>query len=692
MTSLLAAFLCAGGTAWAAENRLPPPPAEPHLEFVADRLDYDQAQAVIHLQGGVRVKESTWTLKGDELWVDTRQRRARSEGPLLLEDGMSAIYGDAGEFDFTDHTGVLYHASAGHGDWRVHAKSMVLDVKRRIEYADADFTSCSYDPKPHYHFHASRMTVIPRRRLFARNVLFVLGPVPVFYTPFLYKSLSKSHFLRFKVQPGYDRRNGAFLKSTLTTDHSPAWRSKLFLDYYSAQGFGVGSELHHRAGEDSRGFLGGYRIRETRAGTERWSVNGDLYQEFLSSFSAQGRLQVMSDPSFNNDYSRSSPFRMTPNLMNSVAVVYRRPQVTTRLSYSREDDAISTYTFVKTYESAPRLDVQSAQLKFWNLPWLNTLSGFADSNYSRGRPYDEKAVGGTWAGTRVFALARGVRFTPAAQYSQTFYNRVDAATDLGTVDTKRGAMVGRYLLAGTLRLSSFVGNLDITQTYARRQKADSLAEDAGAMDHGVETNALSFLHAYRPSRQVLVRLNSGYDFRVYRNQTLTFKDRVQPIISDIIYAPRPTFNLTLRDDYQLASGNRNFIFSGTWGDEERTFLAAGAGYNLADASRYFINTEVGWSDSTGTLHVIAALRSQVDTFGGVGGLHGYKFFEKEITVVKRWHDFFTRLGARFRPGNVQEATVRVEMKFGSFDAERRKVHDWESEWFPERAQGRVDRP
>ena len=52
----------------------------------------------------------------------------------------------------------------------------------------------------------------------------------------------------------------------------------------------------------------------------------------------------------------------------------------------------------------------------------------------------------------------------------------------------------------------------------------------------------------------------------------------------------------------------------------------------------------------------------------------------------------TRVTARFRPGGVKEGSIRIDLKFGSFKVDRQKVHDWESEWFPERAKGREDRP
>ncbi len=670
---------------------LPAPPAKgSHMDFAADHLDYDRGRALIHLKGDVRVKDSTWTLRSDELWMDTTQHQGHSEGFLFVDDGTSAVSGSSGDFDFVDHTGEVVNASAGYGDWRVHAKSMDLDVKRRLYYTQADFTSCDYVP-PHYHFYASRMTVVPGNYLFGRNVVFFLGKMPLFYTPLLYKDLAKTHLLSVHVQPGYDHRNGAFLKSTLTNQYSNGWRSKLFLDYYTSQGLGIGGELFRRKGVDSRGALSIYDIHED-GGRERWSLSGDLYQGFASSFSAQGRMNALSDPNFNNDYARSSLFPVTQNLMNSAALAYRLRQATVRLSYNREDDAILSHTFTRASEDLPRLDAQTAPLRFFGLPWLNTLTGYADNNYTQARGYTQKSVNGAWEGTRVFALTSRLSFTPRVNYNETFYDRDTVSYSSGVYTMFQNPTVGRYTTAGTLRLRTLAGNLDITQTYTRRLRPDSLSVDAAAVDRGVETNLLSAQQAFRPSRVVLVRVQSGYDFRVFTDQTVGFRDRVQPIVTDITLTPRTFFNLTLRDDYQLSQGNRDVVFNTTWGADTGTFLTAGAGYNKSEVDEYYMNTEFGWSNSTGTLHLAGALRAVVYSPGGVGGLRGYYIFDKEISAIKRWHDFYTKLACRFRPGNVQEASIRIEMKFRGYDADRRKVHDWESEWYPERAQGREDRP
>lgn len=683
----------------AAEWTLPPPPAPSTgtavLRFEADSADYlGQDGSRLHLKGHVKVVESSWTIKADELWLDMEERTARSEGHFFLDNGVSAATGQGGTFDFARKRGTLHQSSAGHGDWRIHAKSSRLSEGNKLEYFGARFTGCSFDPKPHYHFRATRMSVIPKKRLLAYNARFYLGPVPIFYFPVLYKSLKPSHFLRFRLQPGYDRRNGGFLKSTLETGHTPYLYSRLYLDYYSAQGFGAGAELQRRKGEDSKGSLYGYRIREVSDGRERWTVLGNQYQLLTSSISFQGRLQIQSDADFNNHYARASTLRVTPELINSGAFVYRRPLSTTRISYDRVDTGTpDRLKFLKTKESYPRLDYQTAPLRVWRFPWLNTFTGFADNNFQAGRPFIEKSVGGAWEGTRTLNLFKGGSFTPRAGYGQTYLNRVDNLTSFGSSDTVRDAFVGRYFMEGTFRVTTPLGDTDLRHLHRRRQKAGTFSDDAGALDYGVETNLSSVLHALRPTRKTLLRLGTGYDFRRYRHLQPGFRERVQPFVSELTWSPRYDFSFTLRDDYQLHEGHRSFLGSAVWGDEEASYLGGGAGYNIATPDKYYANLDFGLSRSSGTWRLTGALRSETTSRGGAGNLHAFRLFEKELGITKVWHDFYTAARVRLRPGGVKEASIRIELKLPSFHKEEARRRDWESEWFPERAKkGADERP
>ncbi len=663
---------------------MPAPPPGRHADFSADRAQFNADESSLHLSGHVVLKESTMTVKGSDLWIDTARRTGLSDGSLLVEDGVSAVYGDSGEFDFAKHTGRLFHSSAGMADWRIHAREANLGENRRLYYRGADFTSCGAVP-PHYHFRATTVSVIPKKSMFAKNVIFYMGPVPVFYTPFLYKPLSPTHFWGWKSSPGIDRRNGPFLKNTLNTQYSESTYSKLFADFYEKQGFGYGGEFQRHKGEDSRGALYAYRIHEISSGDDRWTFLGQGFQALPSSSAFQGRFQLQSDAEFNNAYARSNYFRVSPELRNDAAFVHRFETGVARLSYTRLDLATADRKdFHKATEDAPRLDYQSQPLRFFGLPWLNTMNGFAVNNYDVGRPFLQKSVGAGWEGTRTFLIAKGVSFAPTASYSETYYNRFD---ELGAVSTEtfRDTVVGRWTTAGNLRFNTTLGNWDLRQTYTRRLRPDTMTEDIGARDKSVERNDFSVSDVFLPFPGAWAKLSSGYDFRTFRDRTLGFRQRVQPIVFQTSWRASNRLNFTARDDYQLEQGNRSTAFDVRWGDDEGAAVGGGVFYNVSDPGRYYGDAEFAIAPSSPTWRLSFIVRGLVESSGGVENVHGLRVFEKEVQWTKHWHDFYTKLGARFRPGGVGEATVRVDFKFGSADPKTAPHRNWEAEWFPERA-------
>ncbi|MDE2490318.1 MAG: LPS-assembly protein LptD [Elusimicrobia bacterium] len=559
-----------------------------------------------------------------------------------------------------------------------------------MTYRGADFTSCDRVP-PDYHFHASEVRVVPGKRMTARNALFYLGPVPLFYTPFLYKSLRPIRLLGWKSQPGLDRRNGPYLKNTLTTQYSTSLYSKLFADYYAREGFGYGGELEHHASENSRGALYGYRIHETPNGADRWTLLGDGYQALPSSTSLQGRFQLQSDPDFNNDYARSMSFRVTPELRNGAALVHRFKNGVARVAYARVDEANGT-GFKKTSEDAPTLQYQSNPLAIKRLPWLNTVSAAAGSNYDVSRPFIQRTAQAGWEGTRSLELARGVSFAPKLDYSETYYNRFDQVLVDQSTGTTLDAAIGRWAAGGTLRFDTPLGDVDATQAYARRLKSDSMTDDAGAVDKGVEQNLFSLSDLFLPFPRVWARVSSAYDFRTFRDHSVGFRERLQPIVAEGSWSGPGDLSLTLRDDYQLQQGERALIADARWGGDAGPSVGGGTSYNIADPSHYYASVDFAIAPSSPTWRLAVSLRGLVESEGGVSRAHGLRLFDKEVVWTKRWHDFYTKLGARFRTGGVGEATVRVDFKFGTTNPNQAPHRDWEEEWFPGRAEAGDTRP
>ena len=691
-TALLALLLAA--PAAADDYALPPPPAlGSHVEYWADKAEFDGEASTLHLTGHVTLKQSTMTVTGDDLWIDDAHRTGRSDKKVLVDDGVSGVYGDAGEFDFDRQTGRLFHASAGMGNWRIHAREARLLKARRTQYRGADFTSCDRVP-PDYHFHSSSLGVVPKKYLLGWNTIFYLGPVPLFYTPVFYHSLDPDPLLKWRFQPGTDSRNGQYIKGTLTMRFSTTTYSKIYDDYYAKMGYGYGGELDHNSGPNSHGGLFGYGIHEDGTVNKRWGVFGNDYQTLTPSISLQGRLQRQSDPTFTNNYVRSDLYRLTPELVNSAALTKSFSKGTVRLLYARDDvqDIANPDRFVKSTEDLPRIEAQSIPMRVLNLPWLNTFSGFADDNYTVNRGYQQKSVNAAWDATRSFRVARGVTYTPKIDYGETYYNEFDEVNWSPTaLNTNLNSSVGRWVVSNNLRFNTLLGHIDATHTYSQRLKPDGFTEDTGPSDKGVESNQILVSDVFVPTPRTWARLTTGYDYRTFRDHAPTFDQRIQPITADLSWQSKKNLIFTVHDVYVIKNssgvgGDQSVITDMRWGDPLKgPSFGAGLSYNLSTPGTYYQSIEFALAPSSPTWRIAVALRTVVVSDGGLARARSPRLFEKEITWTQTWHDFYTKLLFRARPGGVGEVTGQVQFRFGDANPKNAPPRDWESQYFPDRA-------
>jgi len=706
LTAALLALLLAAPAA-AEDYALPSPPSTATapgrlVTYSAQRVEYDANRTMIHLSTGVVIKESTWTVKGDNLWIDTDRRLVTSDGPVIIEGRGGALYGGAGEFNLDAHTATLFDASGGMGDWRIRGPNARLEEGGRAEYRAADFTSCDVVP-PHYHFHATSVTIVPRSSLSAWNVLFYLGDVPLFYFPYFYHDLSPDHLLRWKVSPGDDSRNGAFVKSTLVTPLGGGFSSKLYADYYGKQGAGVGGELNFKDPQDkaSGGGIYAYNV-DQKDGDDRWALIGSDYQALRSSTSFQARLQLQSDPDFNNDYVRSSAYTIPQDLNNSAAVNQRFDGFAARVIYSRDDVLNSTGTilgvsgirYVRQDESLPRLEFQTESLDILSVPWLNSFSGYADNNYDMDRGYTQKSASGQWEATRGFNLGRGVTLTPKTDLSETGYDRFDDYVTTPSTITYNGVSIARWSTSGDLRYNTHFGNLDAKQTYTERLEPNGIGRDLGANDHGVEQNDMEVSDLWLVTPALWTRLQTGFNFQNYNDHAVGAVGRIEPLVGEATWTPNPNLTGALRGDYQFGAGLRALIsyFSYDTLDGKGPAIGGGFEHNLADPQNYYQSFNFSVSPASTTWRVIANMSTVFDTLGGPGRLHGLRLYEKDVAVIKTWHDFITKVVGSVRPGGVGEVSFAVSLRLGTTNGRVPPKPDWERQFFPGSVGGDEYRP
>lgn len=675
----------AGAPALAADFELPPssPPAQ--IRFSSDEFDYERSSSIIHLKGNVVVRESTWTIRADEVWMNMASEDLRAKGHLEMDDGTSIIAGREADYCFGTSTGTVYGAAAAYPPWRIKAGRARVQADRGMKMRRAWFTSCE-EEEPHFHLRSSWAKIQPRSYLLTLNTVFFLGPVPVFYTPVFYKSLNPKPMLRTRMSPGHDRRNGSFLKTTTLIDPLPGVYGEVFADYYDLQGPGAGTQWTYAKSEQERAGLFAYRIEERNMDErviqqKRWAILGDLYHVLGGGFSAQARVQTQSDPGFNNHYARSNAYRVTPELINNGAVAHSSKYGTARVSYSRVDTASpatpsvgTEQRYLKTTESAPRVDFNSAPVYVPGVPLVNTFNGFYDNVFSAGSGFLQKSAGAGWIGSQSFRVMRGLNLTSSLGFNETYVNRRDrfSYTRFG-----RDSMTGRYLVANNLRATTIAGVWDLSHSYQRRLVPNQLKADALADDFGVEANAVTLRDVIRPNRKTFLRVESAYSWRDFRSRTQRFEDRLSPITADFTYVPIKDLSLSVINDFQVGTGNRAFIFQGDWGERGERFIGVGVSHHLSTVQHYFLHNEIAFP--WGNNRFGGTIRSDLHTFRTWHFRNTSQVFEREIWWTRRWHDFFTRAVFRTRPLGVKEGQVNLELRW---DAKRKEPREDQAPWRP----------
>ncbi len=684
-TLLAAVSLAIARPAYSAEPFvLPAPPVSTASVYSADYFEYEGSTSGVDgrilLQGSVELKDSSWTLRAQTLRLDMVNRKGRASEGFELDDGLTVLRGASGSFDFEKKSGTVDEVRAEYHPWRIWAERGRLDSDRKGHFKSALFSSCSGNP-PDYHFRSSGLHVKPGKYLLATNVRFYVGPIPVFYSPILWRSLKKNKLLRARVIPGWDNRNGGFLRTHTLFSPFVWMQGKLFLDYYSEKGFAQGAEIGFRPDEDHRGALYFYHIKEDDTRERRWTLLGNTYSAINSTYSVQGRIQAQGDPEVNNNYIRSNDFRVTSELVNGGALTRRTNKTTTRILYSRLDTQDATAkAFQRERESLPRFEFQTSQMSWRKMPTLFTVTGFADNSFERSRDFQQKSAGVAVEATQTKVLMPGVSFTPRVKLRQEFEDKREVLNTYGSTQTIRDAFIAYYEFGGNLRFDTIIGDWDAGYAFTQRSKPDSFQDDAGSMDHGVEENLVTLQNTVRPHRRVFMRVSSGYDFRVFRNAPYGFRKRVQPFTADLNINLRRKLSLSLRDSYAL-DGNESFLAQLDYGYRDETFFSAGVSHTLDRAGEYYASTEAGWKPEKSKWGVRGALRYLVVTPGGFD-TRGFRLFEKEVSVSRKFHDFFTKVLARFRPGGVAEVQFQIQLRTDRPAIYRKAAKKWEEEWFP----------
>jgi LPS-assembly protein len=218
--------------------------------------------------GPMRMQADKADVYEEEQPDGTVRRRLVAEGNVVFIRGEERLAGDRMEMDESGRG--FFENAVGFVEPGVFVEG------RRVERVDSDtyrvegghFTSCS-QPNPRWGFTSSSARIEVDDKVVAKNALFKVKGVPVFYVPYIYYPIRKDGRSTGFLFPhfGYSSYRGFNVGGGFFWAMGRSWDQTFYGDYYSKLGYGFGHELRYAAATPSRGSFRTYLFDVTQPGT-----------------------------------------------------------------------------------------------------------------------------------------------------------------------------------------------------------------------------------------------------------------------------------------------------------------------------------------------------------------------------------------------------------------------------------------
>lgn len=203
-----------------------------------DEINYLQQEGKIIARGNVRMQYKDVELFCEEAHYDANANTANIKGDVKIIRSGSTVYGKDVVFDFNTLEAKMEHMRIEDAPFYGEAGEVKKLGQDEYLLHDGYVTTCDLD-EPHYRLVAKSITVYPGEKVVAKNIVLMVGKIPVFYIPYFSQSLKDKSF-PVEVIPGKNSEWGYYLLTRWRYAMDSGQRGKINLDWYEARGQGYG--------------------------------------------------------------------------------------------------------------------------------------------------------------------------------------------------------------------------------------------------------------------------------------------------------------------------------------------------------------------------------------------------------------------------------------------------------------------
>ena len=245
------------------------------MKVDAARLSFDKASNTYHASGGVRLSRDNLTLRADSVSWNADSGEALATGHVRATDAGSSMSGAVLRLNLNTGLGELQQGRVYLKDRNFHLSGERIEKTGDQSYrvVKGTFSTCDGAP-PSWSFSASRLDVTLGSYARARNTIFHLHGVPVFYLPYMIypiKTERQSGFLM--PHYGFSTIRGTQLSLGYYQVIDRNQDATFYLDYLSKLGVGKGLKYRYIFGDDNEGTLHGYHVNGITGTPDRYAIS-----------------------------------------------------------------------------------------------------------------------------------------------------------------------------------------------------------------------------------------------------------------------------------------------------------------------------------------------------------------------------------------------------------------------------------
>ncbi len=217
-------------------------------------VEYSYETGIGVATNGVLVRFGDTVMTADQVSVSYETGEAVADGAVRIQTGDQIWVGDHIRYNFKTkqmqseqfRTGKTPVFAAGYG--------LQGDTTNKNYTATNSYVTTDDVSNPAFKVKAKSITIIPGKKITARNAVLYVEGVPVFYFPYYSRNLGP-HANNFNFVPGYRSSWGPFLMSSYNFYLNDELDGNVHVDYRVKRGFGEGPNLNYHFGRWGDGTL-----------------------------------------------------------------------------------------------------------------------------------------------------------------------------------------------------------------------------------------------------------------------------------------------------------------------------------------------------------------------------------------------------------------------------------------------------